>query len=65
MLLLFERQKLQHWKNEQRCSDPKGEKERIILAAVKLLKAEIKQMKCCSEPYPNIGFTRIRVTRIL
>ena len=56
---------LEKFYNEQRCSDPKGEKERIILAAVKLLKTEIKEMKCCSEPYPNIGFTRIRVTRIL
>ena len=30
-----------------------GEKERIILAAAKLLKTEIKEMKNCSESYPN------------
>ena len=31
----------QSFYNEQRCSDPTGEKERIILAAAKLLKTEI------------------------
>ena len=46
---------LQNFYNEQRCSDPTGEKERIILAAAKLLEIEIKEMKCCSESYPNSG----------
>ena len=44
---------LQNFYNEQRFSDPTGEKESIILAAAKLLKTEIKEMKCCSESYPN------------
>ena len=44
---------MQKFYNEQRCSDPTGEKERIILAAAKLLKTETKEMKCCSESYPN------------
>ena len=44
---------MQNFYNEQRCSDLTGEKERMILAAAKLLKTEIKEMKCCSQPYPN------------
>ena len=45
---------MQNFYNEQRCSDLKGENERIILAAAKLLlKTEIKEMKCCCESYPN------------
>ena len=44
---------LQNFYNEQRCSDPTREKERIILAAAKLLKTEINEMKCCCESYPN------------
>ena len=44
---------LQNFYNEQRCIDPTGEKERIILAAAMLLKSEIKEMKCCSKSYPN------------
>ena len=39
--------------NKQRCSDPTGEKERIILAAAKLLRTGIKKLKCCSKSYPN------------
>ena len=56
MLLLFERQTteiLQNVYNEQGCSDPTRENERITLAAAKLLKTEIKEMKICSESYPN------------
>ena len=34
---------LQKFYNQQRCSDPTGEKVRIILAAAKLLKIEIKK----------------------
>ena len=44
---------LQNFYNEQRCSDPPGEKERIVLTAEKLLKTDIKEMKCCSKSYPN------------
>ena len=48
---------LQNFYNEQRCSDPPAEKERIVLAAAKLLKTDIKEMKCCSKycssVYPN------------
>ena len=44
---------LQNFYSEQRCSDPTGEKKRIILAAAKLLKTKIKEMNCCSESYPN------------
>ena len=44
---------LQNFYNEQRCSDPTREKEIIVLAAAKLLKTEIKEMKCCCEFYPN------------
>ena len=32
---------LQNFYNEQRCSDPMGEKERIILVPAKLLKTDI------------------------
>ena len=45
--------KLQNFYNEQRCSDSTREKERIILTAAKLLKPEIKEMKCCSHSYSN------------
>ena len=44
---------LQNFYSEQRCSDPTGQKKRIILAAAKLLKTKIKEMNCCSESYPN------------
>ena len=44
---------LQDFYNKQGCSDPTGEKERIILAPAKLLKLEIKEMKNCSKSYPN------------
>ena len=56
MLLLFERQTteiLQNVYNEQGCSNPTREKERITLAAAKLLKTEIKEMEICSKSYPN------------
>ena len=44
---------LQNFYSEQRCSNPTGEKERIILAAAKLLKTKIKEMKYYPEPYPD------------
>ena len=50
---------LQNFYNKQRCSDPTGEKEIMILTAAKLLKTEIKKMKCCSRSYPNSDETSV------
>ena len=56
MLLLSEREQLKYCEifiANKNVVIQREKKKKIILAAAKLLKTKIKEMKCCSEAYPN------------